>query len=540
MVTVDSVDGVLSAKLWCKNHVPNKTGVLYMNTFVENADLNILQMYVQTYKQADLALTGTVRKANLMAAAAKLSGLPTQSLARRQSTIPSANAAVKIEAGGDSNGSSVPTGSCICISCGIDVSPKWWPIAQSHEQELTNGHHGAIGSEAQKFVEQRKFQCHKCRKTNRTPKPQVGPAPPPPPSVPAEGPRDVQMADPLEAVRVLSPPRHTGARLPPPDPRDVRPVSRSWATHPHDAAAAAAAAAQQHGHVGREFPNGPTSSMPPRSGFVAAGYPPEPPPPTSHHDWPHRPASQHGSPLGGPTAPLHGGPPPLAGLGPLRPPPISGLLPPGPITGPGHPNIAPQPYGNGMPPSPRRHASGPTPPSPYMGPYAVGSSHVPAPPPSRNGPLSHPAAAPPPSRSEGYPSALPPQRAAYPAPHTSPPIARAGVLSHEPGRGPPPGRHASPPGSRNGVPIGYDPFGVPPVSRYPPNNGVPIGHDPFGVPPVRRASPPLSRPPAHMDRELASAPAASLPPAAAQPPRPAEGRPASGASASPSLRNLLS
>ncbi|KAK0389622.1 hypothetical protein NLU13_3197 [Sarocladium strictum] len=473
-VSINGVDGVLAARLWCQNHLPTKTAVFEMNDQV--GDLNVLQVYVQTYKQADLTLTGTVRKANLMAAAAKLSGLPSQTPVRRQSTVTGGNGIVKPDIIADTQSAAGQPGQWVCISCGIDVSPKWWPIDHSQERELTNGHYGAIGSEARKFVDQRKFQCHRCRKTNRTPKPHAIPTPA---SVATPAVAQIQHSEPIEAPIPASSPRH-GPRPMHADQRDPRPASRGWGPHPHPSGPPASATPAAHlpNVPGPEYPS--PHALPPRPGYATGPYAGPPVPPV-HGDWlPPRPSSQHGSPPqhmnGGPPA-LHSGPPPLAGLGSLRPPPMSGLLPPGPISGSPHHGIGAQPYLNGMPPSPRRHSSGPAPPSPYIGPYATGTSHLPPPP--RTGPHGiingppPPPPPPPPMRNDGYPSGLasqrppggvPLQRAAYPAPH------------------------ASPPGSRSGLPPPLEPSGR----------------------------------------------------AGSIPPRAPEQRPASGASASPSLRNLLS
>src|SRR5690242_18031450 len=174
IVTINGESGIMSATVWCKDHAPTKTTIHQMQDIADESGLNALQLYVQNYKQADLALTGTVRKANLMTNAAKLSGTTTQLGLRRSSTtnIPSGGWGQQRNGDtGDVASDSKQPGEKVCITCGIDTSPKWWPIDNSQERELTNGHYGTLGSEAQKFVEQRRFQCHKCRKAQRTAKP---------------------------------------------------------------------------------------------------------------------------------------------------------------------------------------------------------------------------------------------------------------------------------------------------------------------------------------------------------------------------------
>ncbi|GJN77649.1 putative PHD type zinc finger protein with BAH domain-containing protein [Purpureocillium lilacinum] len=162
----------MSAVLWCKDHIPTKTIAHHMHEMVTESGLNALQFYVQNYKQADLTLTGTVRKANLMMNAAKVSGVPTQPSGPRRTSIAGTTTTIANGAGPPArNGepteaatNALQPGEKVCITCGIDVTPKWWPIDDSQERKLTNGHHGVLGSEARKFVEQRKFQCHQCRK----------------------------------------------------------------------------------------------------------------------------------------------------------------------------------------------------------------------------------------------------------------------------------------------------------------------------------------------------------------------------------------
>src|SRR5687767_6954297 len=285
-VSINGVDGVLAARLWCNNHLPTKTAVFQMNEQV--GDLNVLQVYVQTYKQADLTLTGTVRKANLMAAAAKLSGLPTQTLARRQSTVTGGNGVVKPDNVSEPQSTAGQAGQWVCISCGIDVSPKWWPIDHSQERELTNGHYGTIGSEARKFVEQRKFQCHRCRKTHRTPKPH---AIPPPAAIAAPAVAQISHPDPIDAPMAASSPRH-GPRPMHTDPRDPRPVSRGWAPHTHPHVPPAPTTVSHLPNVpGPEYPS--PHALPPRPGYATGPYPGPVGPPV-HSDWPPpRPSSQH-------------------------------------------------------------------------------------------------------------------------------------------------------------------------------------------------------------------------------------------------------
>lgn len=298
------------------------------------------------------------------------------------------------------------------------------------ERGLTNGHHGSIGSEAQKFVEQRKFQCHKCRKTKRTPKPHVAPL-----QAPITAPEIANTRAPLPepGLGISVPPlRSPTAHATPPHPpavqdyREARPSSHAWPQHaPHTAAPPVQA---------------PPLSQPPLMGQrpapVSHGYPAAPPPRGSYNDWSRRPSSQHGSPphhLNGAPPPLSNGPP-MSSLSSLRPPAISGPPPAGQMSvGLQHPPPS-QPWANGLPPSPRR-TFGPAAPSPYP-PFHPETGHrPPSHGPAHNHGLSN-GGPPPPPRLDGFSHGLHPQR-----PYSGP--------------------HGSPPGSRNGLPPARDPPGPP-------------------------------------------------------------------------------
>ncbi|KAL3964263.1 hypothetical protein ACCO45_001267 [Purpureocillium lilacinum] len=346
VVTLNGETGTMSAVLWCKDHIPTKTIAHHMHEMVTESGLNALQFYVQNYKQADLTLTGTVRKANLMMNAAKVSGVPTQPSGPRRTSIAGTTTTIANGAGPPArNGepteaatNALQPGEKVCITCGIDVTPKWWPIDDSQERKLTNGHHGVLGSEARKFVEQRKFQCHQCRKAPRTSKsfvPQHSPpVPEPPRSSHAMPPAPVTAVPPLR-----SPP------APPSDYRPLRSEIHSLLHHPTPnerppPPAPVTAAVPQH-----------MDSRPPAvtHPYGAA------PHPRSFSEWPHLSRRQHGSPprhLNGGPPPLHGGPPappPLSNLTSLRPPAMTAPPPVAPLSvGHHHAHGSPV-YGNGLP-----------------------------------------------------------------------------------------------------------------------------------------------------------------------------------------------
>ncbi|SPN97114.1 related to PHD finger protein [Cephalotrichum gorgonifer] len=116
IVTINGESGAMSAALWCKEHVPTKTIVHRMNDIVDENGLNALQLYVQNFKQADRSITDTVRKANMVTAAAKSVGTGL----RRPSTVAITNG-------------------------------TWWSV-DDEGKELANGYHHEFGTEAQKFA----------------------------------------------------------------------------------------------------------------------------------------------------------------------------------------------------------------------------------------------------------------------------------------------------------------------------------------------------------------------------------------------------
>ncbi|KXX77559.1 E3 ubiquitin-protein ligase SNT2 [Madurella mycetomatis] len=206
IVAINGESGVMSAAVWCKEHVPTKTIVHRMHDIVAENGMNALQLYVQNYKQADLTLTGCARKANQITVASKMSTSPSVPVAqnRRASLVALANGDH-----GDAAPGALQPGGKICLTCGVDVSPKWHPIDQAQERELTNGYFGSLGSEAQKFVEQRSFQCHKCKKAGRQPNPH-----PQPPKEPTPPPEPVRQASQAAAAAVLPPVGSAEARHP--------------------------------------------------------------------------------------------------------------------------------------------------------------------------------------------------------------------------------------------------------------------------------------------------------------------------------------
>ena len=423
----------MSAAVWCKEHIPTRTVVHRLhdpaNQTEGDKDLNALQLYVQHFKQADLTLTGTVRKANLVTLSVKnlAAVVPTTNVNRRQSTttIPNGTSQRASSAENNANSGSLPqSGDKICITCGIDVSPKWWPIDKDQEKIIANGNYGSLGSEAQKFIAQRAFQCHKCKKDGRQPTPHVTPSlaeplppveqrPPPPP---------------IAATSLASPPHVSQA------PTNQVPDFRStWGPRAPIIQAPPAPPAQTvpppvvaaPSHVSSAGPPPPLALNPPShagpSPMAAPGHPSVasqyyPPPHSPYNDW-HRGATQSSGPIsqlnGGPVGPSHTHHSALRGL---RPPPI-GSINQHQVTPPQH-GLG-QPILNGVPASPPRRGapSIQNGASSYMPPYRHPTHHgLPS--------LTNGVAAPRASEHSFSQGLLHHHRSPFSTPHGSPPVSR--------------------------------------------------------------------------------------------------------------------
>ncbi|KAK8089567.1 BAH/PHD-containing protein [Apiospora hydei] len=339
IVNINGETGSMSAAVWCKEHVPVKTVVHRMHDMVnqegdtntDSAGLNALQLFVQNFKQADEALTGTVRKAKLLEIISNYDGTYKPSYADR------------------------PKGDKVCITCGVDISPKWWPIDKVHEKALANGHYVQKG-----WPEAR-------------PSHAVSPEETAPPQI------DTARAPPALAAALTSPPAvAAAAQYPPADAYEPRPwaglapVAPPVAPPPMQAPSVIPPAPQAMNapHVAPSPMAAPITQPPPPPHH----YPPPPPTGTSYSDW-HRTATQHSPP----AHHMNGGPGGHSGLHPnhlrdLRPPPIAPISHhPGP---PHHHSVMGQSMANGMPPSPPRRAPAvPNGPAPYLPAYHHPTHH---------------------------------------------------------------------------------------------------------------------------------------------------------------------
>jgi hypothetical protein len=213
------------AAIWCKEHVPQKTVVHQIQDIADDeTGQTALQLYVQKFKQADLTLTGTVRKATLINQSTKaIQPAPVATHPNRRTSTTTTNgnshtsrnslSHAKVEENSSEKADNEVKR--VCATCDVDVSPKWWsfPLVEPIYGPAVNqvngtgenvigletspdrlgddsGGHAALAAAAlhqntspvpQEPVE---FQCHKCHfkklKREPTPMPEI-PAPPPPP-----------------------------------------------------------------------------------------------------------------------------------------------------------------------------------------------------------------------------------------------------------------------------------------------------------------------------------------------------------------------
>jgi hypothetical protein len=147
--------------IWCASH-PMPPGLHEMSEMDEDGKFNALQLYVQTYKQADSSYTGTVRKASYLQQPTAVSQTPVALPNRRGSAITSASVSrpsqsttrsgrtspaesVRLEDNAPDaesvqpvNGTSAAEPVKKCITCTSRVSPKWWLVEKKSAQNPTS------------------------------------------------------------------------------------------------------------------------------------------------------------------------------------------------------------------------------------------------------------------------------------------------------------------------------------------------------------------------------------------------------------------
>jgi hypothetical protein len=135
-VTMNGETGTLIAAIWCKEHAP-KTVVHPMNEEVEGVDLIALQLFAREFKQADLTLTGTARKANLVDQSTRIVPQPAPPQVNRRASAITASTPTNIRGRQSNAGISVkeesrepsaPKVERKCVRCNIETSPRWWMV----------------------------------------------------------------------------------------------------------------------------------------------------------------------------------------------------------------------------------------------------------------------------------------------------------------------------------------------------------------------------------------------------------------------------
>lgn len=144
-VTLNGETGTMMAAIWCKDHTP-KTVVHPMYEEVQGTELTALQLYAREFKQADLTLTGTARKANLVDQSTRtVPPAPALSQGNRRTSTVTAQTPVSAR-GRPSNAGIIMKEEELadmplsklerkCIRCKIDASPRWWKVEESIQPE---------------------------------------------------------------------------------------------------------------------------------------------------------------------------------------------------------------------------------------------------------------------------------------------------------------------------------------------------------------------------------------------------------------------
>ncbi|EPS28040.1 hypothetical protein PDE_02986 [Penicillium oxalicum 114-2] len=339
-VRLGTEHGVLTPVIYCPSH-PVTSGVHGIGESTETDGLNVLQLFARTYKQADLTLTGTSRKAAYVQQSVMPPAHHSNGAAHRRTST-----ATGIGAGSKEHSRPRPVADDTademdidtedkapapkaaprmstnrkCVRCATESSPKWWPTTRRGDSRPSLAPNGAaINPDGSLFPSPRlhpyaqsngdlvetAVECHKCH-TKHPPVPE--PAPEPrlspyptqrPPMFPA--PRmtpthngHVPNASHGPALGHTFAPHSHSHPPPPPAPTSVlgRPLPPA---HPHNGLP---------GYPGYDQRSGRSPDM--RNGISPSPYPSGPPPPPPPHH------------LGG-YPPAH--PPSPFGTGPPPPPP---------------------------------------------------------------------------------------------------------------------------------------------------------------------------------------------------------------------------
>ncbi|KAJ4372496.1 putative PHD type zinc finger protein with BAH domain-containing protein [Neocucurbitaria cava] len=138
-VTLNGETGTLAAAIWCKEHAP-KIAVHSMNEPVEGSDQIALQLFAREFKQADLTLTGTARKANLVDQSTRIVSQPAPTQVNRRASAVTAQTPTSargrpsiagLPVKEESSEPPIPRPERKCVRCKIEASPRWWKVDET-------------------------------------------------------------------------------------------------------------------------------------------------------------------------------------------------------------------------------------------------------------------------------------------------------------------------------------------------------------------------------------------------------------------------
>ncbi|KAJ5719054.1 hypothetical protein N7493_007509 [Penicillium malachiteum] len=329
-IRVGNDAGAATPVVYCPTHNSAASSLHELGELTGNDGLNALQLFAQTYKQADLTLTGTSRKAAYVqqSVAVPPQHHPINAGHRRASTStgqpPAQKDRQKSQPIGGEDGADemdidteerpaavappaqpAPTNATAttrkCVRCSSDFSPRWWPSARHLGQRgpLSNGmnqnfhphHHGQgpFGHTNGDSGEQG-YECHKCHLKNPPPPPESAPAPVPEPR-PSPFPAQRPMLPTPSMGHQFVPHNHPPApppSAPAPPPAGVlgRPMPPA---HPHG---------PHPGYPPRYEQRPPPGDPNMRNGMSPPAYPATGPPPhhMANYPPPHHPQSHHPMP----------------------------------------------------------------------------------------------------------------------------------------------------------------------------------------------------------------------------------------------------
>lgn len=142
VVRINGEAGTMTAAVWCRDHIPNNRIVHHISDIIHEGGPTALQLFVQTSKQADLALTGTVRKATLITQSTKALPitLSNQQTGNRRVSTTTVNGTTSSARGAGKPDEGVKDlqdaedEEKTCATCKTHVTPKWWPFPPPNDE----------------------------------------------------------------------------------------------------------------------------------------------------------------------------------------------------------------------------------------------------------------------------------------------------------------------------------------------------------------------------------------------------------------------